>query len=588
MRIQKLKDEVVNQIAAGEVVERPAHMVKELLENSIDAGATEVEIDIAEGGRDLKIIDNGKGIHSEDLELAIQRHATSKILKTEDIWNVNSFGFRGEALASIAAVSEMDLFSKPENENGSELKITFGQIKPTQSSAGQFGTRIRIKNLFKNIPARMKFLKSDSAELTQIKQTLKALAMAHPHVSLRVRHKDKLLFYWPSSENLKERVETVLEQEELYEASAELGKFKMRALVSSPNNVLHQSRQMWTFVRGRHVNDRNLQYAITEAYRGLLMHGEYPIAAVFLDCPPAEVDVNIHPTKSQVKFRDKQGAFRAVHRGIRELLEKAPWLENLVSSQAKPIVPVISTASPQPVAQQFQFEQPRFSSTQFNIRSTQPMPRMENLEAARDIEVENATANPSWTRLQVLGQTNHTYIITQSDTSMVLVDQHAAHERVIYETLMRDWKNKKTEVQDLLIPLTVDLSEEEVLSIKPFLSELAEFGLLMEEMGPSVLAVRSIPSIIKEDSLVHAIHKMAADILENGDSFRLEKAVSEVFATMACHSAIRAGQPQSIEQMQSLLKQMDEFPLSSFCPHGRPVFIEYGFNEIERRFGRIQ
>ena len=578
MRIQKLSDEVVNQIAAGEVVERPAHMVKELVENSIDAGSTELTIDLNEGGRYVRIADNGKGMPADDLELAVQRHATSKISKTDDIWNVDSFGFRGEALASIAAVSQMKIFSRTEKAEGSELNIDFGKIGKTKSAAGEQGTTITVDQLFKNVPARMKFLKSDPAEMTQIKIALRALAMAHPHVSFRIRHKDKLLFFWPGTESLKERVENVLEHEKLHETALELGRFKMRAIISSPNNVVHQARQIWVFVRGRHVQDRNLQHAVLEAYRGLLMHGEYPISAVFVECPPTEVDVNIHPTKSQVKFRDRQNAFRVVHRGIREILEKAPWVESVVGQPVQqPAMPVY-----EPPVQQADFVQPEFQRTQFNTR-TFDQPVTENVQAPVTPTVEN----PKWSNLQVLSQANHTYILTQNAGALVLVDQHAAHERVIYESLMRDWKAKKTEVQSLLIPMTLDLTEEAVISLRPFLPEFAEFGLELEEMGPSVLAVRSIPSIIKEDSLVHAIRKMADEIEERGDSFSLEKAVSEVFASMACHSAIRAGQPQSIEQMKSLLQQMDEFPLSSFCPHGRPVFVEMSFDELERRFGRI-
>ena len=346
MRIQKLSDDVVNQIAAGEVVERPSHMVKELVENSIDAGATELTIDLNEGGRYVRISDNGSGMIAEDLELAVQRHATSKISKTDDIWNVDSFGFRGEALASIAAVSKMKILSRTANSKGSELDIDFGKIGKVKSAAGEVGTTITIDQLFKNVPARMKFLKSDPAEMTQIKNSMKALAMAHPHVSFRVRQKDKLVFFWPGTESLKERVEMVLEQEKLHETAIELGRFKMRAIVSSPNNVVRQGRQIWIFVRGRHVQDRNLQHAVLEAYRGLLMHGEYPISAVFVECPPTEVDVNIHPTKSQVKFRDRQSAFRIVHRGIREILEKAPWVENVVGQPVnQPTMPVYEASN---------------------------------------------------------------------------------------------------------------------------------------------------------------------------------------------------------------------------------------------------
>lgn len=598
--IQKLSDDLVNQIAAGEVVERPAHLVKELVENSLDANADEIEIQILSGGRSLTIRDNGAGISSNELPLAIERHTTSKINKIDDLWNVTSFGFRGEALASAASVSEMFISSRPEKQSdGASLKITYGKVGQKEKASVEKGTTIRINNLFENVPARLKFLKSDSAEVTQIKSALKALALAHHNVTFRVLVENDLVFYWPKTEQQMERVKAVLEVQDIFETRAEIGAFKALVYAGSPNQTVQQNKKIWTFVKNRWVQDKGLQMAVIEAYRSLLMHGEYPIAVVFLDCPSDEIDVNIHPTKSQVKFKDASQAFRVVHRATRSLLEKAPWLSAIVSSATSAtyssamgatanLNPNAFSSGPAEFSETNRFQASEFEQIQF--KKIEPFSSFQShpFESARSTLPTPDQLNLKWSLLQPLAQLNLTYILAQAADGLLMIDQHAAHERVLFEKLKKQLVEKKSEVQSFLIPLVIDFSAHEVEILMSWRATIEkEFSISCEQMGPESIAVTAAPSLLTEESLVAALKKMAHELVEWGDSFSIEKAQNDIFATLACHSAIRAGHAMSLDEMKSLLLQMDEFSFSSFCPHGRPVYVHYTLAEIEKDFGRI-
>ncbi len=611
--IEKLDNTVINQIAAGEVVERPSHLVKELVENSLDAGSTQIEVEYDQGGRSVRVTDNGFGITKEDLSLALARHATSKISKADDLWNLHSFGFRGEALASIAAVSRVEIVSRVAGEQAFKVSAEFGAQSEVEPSGGNQGTTITIRDLFENVPARLKFLKSESAEHSQIKNVLKALALIHPNVEFRLRSNGKPTGVFQRTESWSQRASQVLEQAELFESQNEFSGIKVEAVFASPENVSGQTRNIWVFVQNRWVQDRSLQAAILDAYRGLLMHGEYPIVAVKVTAPTDEIDVNIHPTKSQVKFRDAQSAFRAVHRCIREGLEKAPW----VTAKAEGITSAARTAlhgresnvegaiQSYLETQQANFanHEPAFVRTQFKIREdyNQSSPS-EVVSAAAGIPsyapfVRQAnpvmTPSPSdddakyWSNLHVIGQAQLTYIVTQTDDRIVFVDQHAAHERVAFERLMKAWRDSKIEAQDFLIPLTINLSADQAEALLSLKEDLSRAGIIIDALGPEAIAIRSGPTLITETALVRSLQKLAQEVSERGGSYAFEKKISDLFATMACHSVVRAGQSMSADQMRALLEQMDEFPLSGFCPHGRPVSVEYPIYQLEKDFGRI-
>lgn len=591
--IIRLPSEVIDQIAAGEVVERPAHMVKELVENSIDSEATEVEVDVTCGGRNVRVTDDGHGIPEKQLELALSRHATSKIRQASDLWEIHSFGFRGEALASVAAVSKLSLISKVKNQDSAfRLSSHFGRLGKVERVGGRNGTQIIVEDLFENVPARMKFLKSDSGEISQIKNTLKALALSHPEVEMRLKVDGQLVYIWPKGQSLVARAAQILDVEPLHEAAGELGDYRLRAVFAPPQAVFGNSRNMWFFAQGRWIQDRSIQAAVLDAYRGLLMHGEFPYVALYLTCKSGSIDVNVHPTKSQVKFQDAKSVFRLVQRTIRGELEKAPWLKHVLGDKVAGTAPMVqeeSNASFFDAAfQQVQYRQKEFPGPQASsVRSAVKKYTADFFETPKQVVLTKENGEQRWSDLQVLGQADSTYIIAQSSEKLVFIDQHAAHERVAYERLMQLWKAGGGDIQRHLIPLTLEMDEDGVENILSVRAELRKMGLEIEQAGPNLLNVCSSPTILSERSIHKALVRLSEEIAEKGGSFAFEKAISDVCATMACHSVVRAGQALSLEEMKSLLIGMDEFKLSSFCPHGRPVFVDYPFSRLERDFGRI-
>ncbi len=598
--IQVLPNDVIDQIAAGEVVERPAHLVKELVENSLDAGAKKVSIEFAMGGRYVKVTDDGSGIHQGELLMALDRHATSKIQLSEDLWKLRSFGFRGEALASIAAVSKLTLISKTKKQDTAARVVSeYGKASQIEEIGGAQGTSVTIENLFENVPARLKFMKSAAAESSRIKMAMKALALSHPEVEFRVTQEGQLVSFWPACKTRLERAQQILEVE-LFEGTAERGGVKAYAVFADPKNVQKTAKDIWFFAQNRWIQDRSLQAAVMEAYRHLLMHGEFPMAAVWVETNPEDIDVNIHPTKSQVKFADPSLAFRAVQASIRDNIEKAPWVpkSEKTYSEAIPQAQAVEQATLQFAMEDLgrtQYKQKTWTAVQSPsrpyeapsapIRTAQPAMEVSSVQAAP--VAEKVEKGGYWSSLQVLSQSNLTYILTQNKKGLVIVDQHAAHERVIFEKLMQAWKGGKIEVQEFLFPLAVDLSAERVEALLKEKDAFEKLGISLEAMGPETIGVRSAPLLLKEHALHQVLEKMSQDLVDQGGSHFLERKMGDVLATMACHSAVRAGQPMSPEEMKALLQQMDEYPLSSFCPHGRPVSVEYPFYRLEKDFGRI-
>ncbi len=595
--IQVLSPDVVNQIAAGEVVERPSHLVKELLENSLDANSTQIQIDVNFGGKFIKITDNGDGITKEDLPLALQRHATSKITQTNDLWNLSTYGFRGEALASVAAVSKLTLMSKTKKAKSAfQIKSDFGLISDVMPSSIDQGTQLTVDALFENVPARLKFLKSDSAELAQIRNVIRALSLAYPHVEFKLIENGKLDLFFkaqPDANDISVRASQVLGLDRIFVQENRYKSYVVKAYFSSPHDTQKTSKNIWIFAQKRWIQDRGLQAAITEAYRSLLMHGEYPQVVIDLECAPDLIDVNIHPTKSQVKFQEASEAFRAVHGAVRQGLELAPWVPKVSGAQpATTSEPAnynfVREMNPQMQVQ----DQTRFTDLGSSLGNTQFKTKLNMLEQLSQLKMDSSpviatnTTNGFWSGLQVLGQLNLTYLVCQKNDRMILVDQHAAHERVAFEKLMRKWKGGHIDQQDFLFPLAIDMSPEKVEALLVKAQDISKMGIEIESLGPNVIGVKSAPLFVKEAALPKIFDKMATDLVDYGGSYSLEKSIADLFATMACHSVVRAGQSLSQAEMVELLKSMDEFPLSSFCPHGRPVSVEFTFNDIEKQFGR--
>lgn len=638
MPIRILNKETVSQIAAGEVIERPASLIKELVENALDADSSLIEVTFDEGGRFVKVKDDGCGISKEDLKKALTPHATSKIKETEDLWKLKTYGFRGEALASMASVSDLTLISKQKNEGAFKLLCRFGEMGNIQKTGAEEGTSVIVQSLFENVPARFKFLKSSGSENTAIKNTLKALALCHNEISFRILHKGKLLFYWPNQKDLLERSRQIFGREDLYFTEKEKGAYRIQAVVASPHETLKHRRNNWLFVCNRWVEDRVIYSALMAAYRGLLMHGEYPLALVKLDGPGAEIDVNVHPTKSEVRFKNSSLVFQLIETGIRELLEKAPWTKKVLGRSFLPKEENLSFQSSH-------FKKTHFPQSSFlkkrlasdtekkvlqenssvsmragegdlnspgnkvsykeSLRSLSPSfpesPGQDshnknsglkaNLKGVAITAIGTQTEemlkrSEVWSSLEVLAQLHLTYLVCQSDKAVVFIDQHAAHERILYEQLLSFWKKGHVDTQAKLIPVSLELEKEEKEALLKLQVHLQKMGVTLEELGPDLLSVISAPVILKESALKEGLYFLARDFLETGNTFSFEKKISDLCAQMACHSAVRAGQALSLKEMEDLLKGMDEFPLSSFCPHGRPVFVEYPITKLEKDFGR--
>lgn len=586
--IQLLSPEVRDQIAAGEVVERPAHLIKELVENSLDAGATKIKIRVSENCRNLEVTDNGSGIEKNELSLAIERFATSKITQTEDLFKLHSFGFRGEALASASAVSELQLTSKTKNQQQAfEIVSRYSVKSEIREVSHDVGTTVMIRKLFENVPARLKFLKSEAAENQAVKQVVKAFALSHPQCEFRYIENDKLVLFYEPSEKWIQRCQQVLDfDSSLFETSFESEGWKLKFAFSSPEEISKTSRQIWIFVQGRSVQDRALQTAIMDAYRSLLMHGEYPYVVLDLRLPTDHVDVNIHPTKSQVKFLNPSQAFRTVHHALRSALEKAPWIQGQVSNY-EPIkvdAPRLQSHS----QMSWSADGSDLGGFQFRKKSYEVQNQVTTVEDLKNAALsrEIKTKSGYWSSLDVIGQLGLTYIVTQGQEGLLLVDQHAAHERVAFEKLMKAYQSHQVQTQDFLFPLALDLTAAQAQVLLVHQLSFKKMGIHLEELGPHTLGITAAPSIMKESSLPPLFAKIADEILELGASFTFEKKLIDICATLACHSVVRAGQSLSLVEMKSLLEQMDEFPLSSFCPHGRPVSIKWSFAELEKEFGR--
>ena len=660
-RICLLPNEVIDQIAAGEIVERPAHLVKELIENSLDAQATDINVEVSEDARSfIRVQDNGVGMLPNELPWALRRHATSKIKNTADLWRLMSFGFRGEALASAASVARLRLISKAHGATQAYmLTAEFGQIGQVQEANHPPGTSVEVYDLFAKLPARLKFLKSEAYELAQIRQTVKALSLAYPEVSFKLKIGSRLDFFYPS-ESLSERVKSVLDAEEpVFIHQQEMGSLRLDFVFLSPKQKAKNNKNIWLFVQNRWVTDRSLLAAIQEAYRDMLMSGEYPQCVLKLQVAPEEVDVNIHPTKSQVKFQDAGRVFSFVVRGIRQALQSGIWQEPLGFTQASAFrqdrpaenqerktfyTPQNHTAKLAARPVQMPFSSAEFRRTQYAQKkdvfaannSFVDWPKelrhfgeslkqlTQNLSPALStakndtsvcLEKESATDTHRttgslaslgdkvfrdaesheknlpyqgfWSSLQIIGQAHLTYIITQGPKGLVIIDQHAAHERVRYETLKKEWEQGVTAWQSLLVPLVLDLSAEKREALLRYQDKLRAIGIEFEVCGPHSISVIRHSSYLSLEALPQLIDEIAQELMEYEDSQAFERKKEQWLATQACHGSIRAGEALSTEQIRELLQQMDQFPLSSFCPHGRPVAVEYTWSELEKDFCRV-
>jgi DNA mismatch repair protein MutL len=592
-RIHVLPPALADQIAAGEVVERPASVAKELCENAVDAGARRVDVEIEAGGRRLiRVVDDGCGMTAEEARLALQRHATSKIACADDLWGLATFGFRGEALPSIAAVSRLTLRTKMTGATaGFRLLVEAG----VETDAGEVGmaegTQMEVRDLFFNTPARLKFLKSESTEAANVSESVLRLGLAHSEVHFRLRSNGRVALDLPPHRDMAERVRAALARrgaKVLHEAAGEEGGIRVRAFLASPEEAAPAGRSTFLFVGRRFVRDRALLHALAQGYGELLEKGRYPLAALFVDVPGQELDVNVHPQKLEVRFARPQEVYAAVRHVVGRAVSRAPWLAvSPIRAYTLPPEGVGEREADRPLPPRpARDRQGSFSAVRSPRPDDKPLPTL-----LRD-EALPAAAQPAamgfFGRLEYIGQLRRTYLVCEGPSELVLADQHAAHERIMFERLRVAHRQRAVVRQRLLFPIPIELDEVAAAAAHEAatLEALAGLGFEVEAFGPSTMLLRAVPDLLKDVDpkplLRDVLHRVA-----EGDSLRrAEENFEQVFATMACHGALRAGDIVARDAAVTLLGQLDAVDLHSHCPHGRPVLLRMSIAEIEQRLGR--
>jgi len=612
-RIRQLPPLVVNQIAAGEVIERPASVVKELLENSIDAGARRIDVDVEQGGVELiRVVDDGCGIHADDLPLAFASHATSKLHDADDLFRVRTLGFRGEALASIGGVAQVGLQSRPPDETcGAEVACDGGVLGPVRPWNGSAGTRIEVRHLFFNTPVRRKFLRTTTTEMGHISEAFTRLALAHarpdgaaPHLTLR--HNGKPVYDLPPSMTLLDRVAAFFGLEvggALYAVEARKGDARLTGYVADPSCERGTARMQYLFVNGRWVRDRSLGHAIQEAYRGLLMTGRYAVAFLFLDLPPDQVDVNVHPTKAEVRFRDAQALYHLVFSTIRGRLNEENLVARLqVPSTMRPTAGEPWSLSPPPPPEpRLPFPAhsgaptPSVPSPTASIPPQPPPPADSAFPSASpgQAPTESAPHYPDFPQsLPSPGpnkviQLYDAYLVMETDRGMLVIDQHALHERILFDQLKRRLQSGRLETQRLLIPEPVELTAEQAARTLEHREALAELGLGVEDFGGGTILLTSVPTLLSRRSPQAVLRAVVDHLVSKDRPPTREILFNDLLSLMACHAAVRAGDRLTPEQIAALVEQRALADDPHHCPHGRPTALLFSRHDLDRQFRRI-
>ncbi len=599
MSIRRLPEHLVNRIAAGEVVERPASALKELVENAIDAGATRIAVKLSGGGTDLiEVTDDGCGMSPPEMALALERHATSK-LPDDEIDQVTTLGFRGEALPSIASVARMSLESRVRGAEGWHRIVDNGEVVSEGPAALPPGTRIRVESLFARVPARRKFLRSPRAEYAASLDVMKRLAMARPDIAFSVEHDGRKAFHVQGNESGPERVAGLTDRA-LAENSVAID-FEREGLVLGgvaglPTFNRGVADHQYLFVNGRPVKDRLLIGALRGAYAEMLARDRHPVVALFLEVPPDQVDVNVHPAKTEVRFRDPALVRGMIVSGLRRALDEAGHRSVQRPSEAALGMWTSETSPPPAAAPQLWDAEPAFTpapqyspAPSYNYSSVQD--RRPSFTAPPPLaRAEPATAPVPQSVQHPLGvargQVAKTYIVAEAEDGLVLVDQHAAHERLVLERMRRAMSEGGVASQGLLVPEVVELDEPGCDRLEARAGELSEFGLDIERFGPHAVLVRAVPAALGKGD-VHALVTDLADELASFDeALSLKEKLDHVAATMACHGSVRAGRVLSVAEMNALLREMEVTPHSGQCNHGRPTWVKLAHGDIEKLFGR--
>jgi DNA mismatch repair protein MutL len=598
MPIRLLPANLVNQIAAGEVVERPASAVKELVENAIDAGATRIEVTLAEGGQALiGVVDDGCGMAPAELELAVERHATSK-LPDDDLLAIHHLGFRGEALPSIGSVARLRLTSRPKGADSAWTLLVEGGAKgKPEPAAHPFGSRVEVRDLFFATPARLKFLKSPRAETGHVKDALERLAMAHPRVGFTLSENNRALLSLPAchgdDETARlERLSAILGRDlakASIEIEAEREGLKLVGRIGLPTFNKATSAQQYLFVNGRPVRDKLLNGAVRGAYADVLAHDRHAVVALFVELPATEVDVNVHPAKAEVRFRDPGLMRGLIVGGIKHALAAAGHRASAPATGLGPLASWRPGGVSPPVGGWSSAPSRPSSQTLWAAAAAQaPLMLAEPVEPAPfgQVTLPEATPLVDYPLGMARGQLHDTYIIAQTVDGLVIVDQHAAHERLVYERMKEALAGTGIARQGLLIPEVVELDETAAHRLLTRQEELTRLGLVIEAFGPGAVIVREVPALLGDGDIKGLVQDMAEELAEWGEAMALEERLGAICGTMACHGSVRAGRKLNAQEMNALLRQMEATPHSGQCNHGRPTYVELKLNDIERLFGR--
>ncbi len=596
MAIRRLDPVLIDRIAAGEVVERPASAVKELVENALDAGARRIEVAIEAGGRKLiRVVDDGAGMGPADLELAVERHATSK-LPDGDLTNIATLGFRGEALPSIASVARLEIVARERGAaQGHAIRVEEGRKRPVTPAPASPGARIEVRDLFAATPARLKFLKGDRAEAQAVADVIKRLAMAHPQARFALSGDNLTGFDYaacpPGAGGVLARVSQVLGEDfraNALEVSAEREGFRLDGFAGLPTFHRANARAQYLFVNGRPVRDKLLHGAVRAAYMDFLPADRHPALALFLTCDPREVDINVHPAKAEVRFRDP-GLVRGLIVGaLKQTLSAGARRASTGGGAGALDVFARRTFTPEAPRGGWDWRQspnaPASSGfgEQAQASFEPPPPMADTRSHDRPAEVADLDAPLGAARAQI----HDTYIVSQTRDGFVIVDQHAAHERIVYERLKRQRAESGVARQLQLIPVIVDLDPADIERLLENAGALAQLGLAIEPFGPGAVAVSESPALLAKADLGRLVRDVADTLAEHGSAVSLEKRLDQVLATMACHHSVRAGRRLTGEEMNALLREMEATPGSGQCNHGRPTYIEMKLADVERLFGR--
>lgn len=609
-RIHKLDDVLVNRICAGEVVERPASALKEILENSIDAGATAINVELLEGGVKLiKVTDNGNGITPEDLPLAIERHATSKLVSEEDLYAITTLGFRGEGLASIASVSWFTLSSKTQNsQHGSQIVSIFGNVQDLRPTGINYGTIVEVKDLYNNIPARKKFIKSETTEYSHCRNVFERIAISHPEIAFTLKHNNKEIYNLPA-DDLVNRVSHIYGNDynqRFFTVTEDTGnQLQISGYLYHPAYLQNNKNVQLFYVNGRFIRDRVIQNAIKQGFSGVLHHEHAPNYVLFLNLNPADIDVNVHPSKSEVRFKDSS----VVHSFINRSLKKSLAGNNF----ANPSADVAESFSSEP---NFNSEtEPHFAATSAISYNYQPVDANNKPFWYKDTPPAQVTSSPSliknWLGVnptsveqELFTNTTHSsnetipplgfaiaqlqgvYILSQTRDGMIVVDMHAAHERVILEKLKQQLSSNSIAAQQLLMPSIVHVSAVQLEAFHNHKHELSQLGFEVDLFGEWQLAIRSIPVLLDDGKTEQLLIDVLNDLVNYGGSNVISSHQEDILSTMACHCAVRANHQLSIPEMNALLREMEQTNRANYCNHGRPTWFKLTMTDLDGMFMR--